>query len=179
VFAAVFLGLIVLFVAPLAAYLPVAAMAGVLLMVAYSLIDIPAIKSLVRTSRSESAVLIVTFIATLLVELQFAIYIGVIVSLMLFLNRTSRPAIQDAIPAPGQSSYHFVHRSDEPECCQLKMLVHRRRAVLRRRRSCAAGVARDRRGPPFAQACVDTRAGHQFHRCGRHDSAGAGSAAPP
>ena len=122
VFAAIFLGTIVLFVAPLAAYLPVAAMAGVLLMVAYSLIDVPVIRAIARTSRAETAVLIVTFVATLLIELQFAIYIGVILSLMLFLNRTSRPAIQSAVPAAAPGAYHFVPREDEPECCQLKML---------------------------------------------------------
>ncbi|MEO5845984.1 MAG: SulP family inorganic anion transporter [Caldimonas sp.] len=122
VFAACFLLAIVLFVAPLAAYLPVAAMAGVLLMVAYGLIDVPAIRSIIRTSRAETAVLAVTFVATLLIDLQFAIYLGVMLSLMLFLNRTSRPAIQSAVPAPGQNAYHFVPGENQPECCQLKMV---------------------------------------------------------
>jgi len=36
-------------------------------------------------------VLAVTFLATLLVELEFAIYVGVILSLLLYLNRTSHP----------------------------------------------------------------------------------------
>ena len=121
VIAAVFLGVIVLFVAPLAAYLPVAAMAGILMLVAYSLIDVDAIKTVARTSTTEIVVLLVTFVATLLIDLQFAIYIGVIVSLVLFLNRTSRPAIFPAVPAPGEGSYHYVQRTDEPECCQLKM----------------------------------------------------------
>ena len=122
VLAAGFLAVIVLFVSPLAAYLPVAAMAGVLLLVAWSLIDVAVIRSIARTSRAETAVLFITFAATLLIELQFAIYIGVILSLMLFLNRTSRPSTQAAVPAPGLGAYHFVPRDREPECCQLKML---------------------------------------------------------
>ncbi|MEO5766560.1 MAG: SulP family inorganic anion transporter [Casimicrobiaceae bacterium] len=121
VLAATFLGVIVLFVAPLAAYLPVAAMGGILMMVAYSLIDADAIRMVVRTSPTEIVILLVTFIATLLIDLQFAIYIGVIVSLMLFLNRTSRPAIFAAAPAAGESSYHYVPRTREPDCPQLEV----------------------------------------------------------
>ncbi len=121
VFAAIFLAVIVLFVAPLAAYLPVAAMAGVLMLVAYSLFDMDTIRAVARTSTSEIAVLVVTFFSTLLIDLQFAIYIGVIVSLVLFLNRTSRPGFFSAVPAPGEGSYHYVPRTNELECCQLKI----------------------------------------------------------
>lgn len=122
VYAAVFIVIFMLLVASLVAYLPIAAMAGILFIVAYSLIDFHHIKSILRTSRSESAVLLTTVLATLFVELVFAIYLGVILSLILFLERTSRPQIRDALPAPEEASYHFVPRADQPECCQLKMI---------------------------------------------------------
>jgi SulP family sulfate permease len=77
VFAAFFLMLIVVLLAPLTAFLPNAAMAGILFLVAWRLIDIPYIKKITRASRGESFVLITTFIATLLLDLEFAILLGV------------------------------------------------------------------------------------------------------
>lgn len=93
IFAATFLMLIILLVAPLTAYLPVAAMGGVILIVAYKLIDFHHIKHIVKNSKSETAILFTTFFATLFLELEFAIYLGVILSLVIFLARTSTPEI--------------------------------------------------------------------------------------
>lgn len=100
VFSALFLVLILFAVAPLAEYLPIPAMAGVLLLVGWGLIDFAQIRKIVRVSRSETAVLIVTILATLFAELGFAIYIGVILSLMLYLRRTSQPRITRVTPNP-------------------------------------------------------------------------------
>jgi len=80
VFAAISLAAILLLIAPLTAYLPIPSMAGILLLVAYSLVDIHHIKRIIRTSRPEAVILLTTFLATLLVELEFAIYVGVILS---------------------------------------------------------------------------------------------------
>ncbi len=98
IFAAIFLMLIVLLIAPLTAYLPVAAMGGVILLVAYNLIDFHHIKMILKNSKSESSVLLVTFFSTLFLELEFAIYLGVILSLVLFLARTSTPEIITLAP---------------------------------------------------------------------------------
>ena len=57
VFSAVFLLLIVLFLAPLAAYLPIPAMAGILFVVAWGLIDFRHMAEIVRVSREETTVL--------------------------------------------------------------------------------------------------------------------------
>ena len=98
IFAAVFLMLIVLVAAPLAAYLPVPAMGGVILMVAYGLIDFRQIKHVITSSKSESAIMVTTFLATLFLELEFAIYLGVLMSLVMFLVRTSFPEIATLAP---------------------------------------------------------------------------------
>lgn len=79
--------LIVLFLAPLAAHLPIPAMAGILFVVARGLVDLHHIREIVRTSRSETAVLAASRVATLTLDLEFAIYIGVRLSLMRYLNR--------------------------------------------------------------------------------------------
>jgi SulP family sulfate permease len=122
VFSALFLVLTLLALAPLVRFLPVASMAAILLMVAYSLVDVHHIRSIVRTGRAETAILSATLLATLFLHLEFAIYVGVLLSLMVFLERTARPAIRNAIPAPGEHSYHFVPQEGEPDCCQMKMV---------------------------------------------------------
>ena len=122
VFSAAFLVLTLLAFAPLVRFLPIASMAAILLLVAWSLVDVHHIKTVVRTSRSEGAVLFATLFATLFLHLEFAIYVGVLLSLMLFLERTARPTLRDAIPAPDANSYHFIAQTTEPDCCQLKML---------------------------------------------------------
>ncbi|HEX6828860.1 MAG TPA: SulP family inorganic anion transporter [Burkholderiales bacterium] len=122
VFAAGFLLAIVLLVAPLAAYLPVASMAAILFLVAWGLVDFHHIGSILKVSRSESAVLAVTFFSAVFVELEFAIYAGVMLSLMLYLNRTSRPAVLDVKPDPGEGAYHFSALTGLPDCPQLKMV---------------------------------------------------------
>lgn len=122
VFSALFLVLTLVALAPLVRYLPIASMAAILLVVAYSLVDVHHIRGILRTSRAETAVLGATLLATLFLHLEFAIYVGVLLSLMVFLERTARPEIRDAVPAPGEHSYHFVPQTTEPDCCQLKMV---------------------------------------------------------
>jgi sulfate permease, SulP family len=122
VFSAVLLVGVLYFVAPWAAYLPVPAMAGVLFLVAWGLVDWHHIGQILRSSRAESAVLLVTFVSTLVMQLEFAIYLGVLLSLMVYLSRTSRPGLDDVKPDPEPGRYHFSHDTGLPDCPQLKML---------------------------------------------------------
>lgn len=120
VLSAIFLLLIVLLVAPLVQFLPVPTMAGILFMVAWGLIDIPQIRNIIRTSLSESTILAVTLLATLFVQLEFAIYTGILLSLMLYLKRTSHPVILDVKPDPSEGSYHYSADTGLPDCPQVK-----------------------------------------------------------
>jgi len=124
VFAAVALAVILLLIAPLTAYLPIPAMAGILLLVAYSLIDMHHIRRIVRTSRPEAVILLTTFLSTLFVELEFAIYVGVILSLLLYLNRTSHPHFVTMVPNPESKRRSFINilHMPMPECPQLKVI---------------------------------------------------------
>jgi SulP family sulfate permease len=126
IFAAIFLMIIVLLIAPLTAYLPIAAMGGIILLVAYNLIDFHHIKKTLSFSKSESAILLTTFFATLFLELEFAIYLGVLLSLILFLAKTSTPNIP-SLSVDGSlesSSRKFVDISEKPlkQCPQLKVI---------------------------------------------------------
>ncbi|MFA5171827.1 MAG: SulP family inorganic anion transporter [Sulfuriferula sp.] len=124
VFSSVFLVVILILVASLAAYLPTAAMAGILFLVAYALIDFHHIHSILHTSRQETAILAVTLIGTL-VDLEKGIFLGIMLSLMLYLYRTSRPEVVTVVPDTEPDSYHYVPVNGSPECPQLKILrVH-------------------------------------------------------
>jgi SulP family sulfate permease len=90
VFAAISLALILLFVAPLTAYLPIATMGGIILLVAYNLIDIQHINGVAKESKQELIVLIATFLATLFFHLEYAIYIGVFLSFVFYLIKKAR-----------------------------------------------------------------------------------------
>lgn len=121
-FAGALLMVAVIFVAPYADYLPNAAMAGVLMLVAWGLIDWHHIIAIVRTSKQETAVLAVTFLATLTLDLELAIFAGMILSLTLYLNRTSNPRLVPRVPDPMSTTRKFTDpRPDLPECPQFRM----------------------------------------------------------
>lgn len=124
VLAALFLLLILLLVAPYTAYLPIPAMGGIILLVGYNLIDFSHIKKLIRVSRTETAVLAVTFFSTLLVELEFAIYIGVILSLIFYLQQTARPRMVEVAPDPADARRLLTNIEKKPlnTCPQLRMI---------------------------------------------------------
>jgi SulP family sulfate permease len=113
---------VILLVAPFVAYLPNAAMAGILFLVAWGLIDFKHIAQVARASRSETAVLAVTFLATLFFPLEFAIFAGVLLSLLLYLNRTSHPTILSRVPNPDAATGKFTSADQRPECPQVKTL---------------------------------------------------------
>lgn len=122
VFSALAIAIIILTLAPLAAYLPVASVAGVLLIVAWKLIDFHNIAVILRASRSDTAVLITTFAATLLADLIFAVYVGVMLSLVLHIIRISHPTIVSRIPDKEDSNRRFITAPRHQECPQLKII---------------------------------------------------------
>ena len=101
IFSALLLALIVVFMPDVTAYLPMPAMAGAILLIAWNLFDFKHIKDILSADYNEVAVLTATFLATLFIELEFAIYVGVILSLVLYLRRTSRPRVVDVTPNPS------------------------------------------------------------------------------
>mgnify|MGYP001344764889 CR=1 FL=1 len=121
VFASVALAMVVLLVAPLAAYLPTAAMAGILFLVAWGLIDFHHIRSIWRTSKQETAVLWITLMGTL-INLEAGILAGVLLSLVLYLNRTSRPALEPQVPDIEGGTFRFVPAMGRAECPQLRIV---------------------------------------------------------
>ncbi len=98
--ASIFLFLLLLLLSPLAASIPIPALAGIILLVAYKLISFSEIALIVKSSKAELAIILATFLAGLFVKLEFAIYVGVILSLLIFLSKSARPTL--AISAPDK-----------------------------------------------------------------------------
>nr|WP_319483058.1 SulP family inorganic anion transporter [uncultured Cohaesibacter sp.] len=85
-----FLLLFVVIAAPLAAFIPLAALAGILAVVSWNMIEKSAIAVLFRSGRGEATVLIATFLLTVFRDLTEAIVVGIALGSLLFIQRMSR-----------------------------------------------------------------------------------------
>lgn len=84
---AIVLLLIFLFLMPLISYVPMACLAGVLVMVAYNMSGWRTVRSIFKNPKSDIAVLVVTFVLTVIFDLTIAIEIGLLLAIVLFLRR--------------------------------------------------------------------------------------------
>ncbi len=126
VFASAWLLLLLAFVGPLLARIPFAAIAALLVLVAWSLFDIPGWRRLWTHGRQEFAIAAATAVATVTIRLEMAILLGTLMSLVSYLYRTSRPSLRVMGFDTAESGRPFVVRADVPvplpECPQLKMV---------------------------------------------------------
>lgn len=126
VFSALLLLALVAVSSPLLAKIPMAALAGLLLLVAVFLFDAPRWREVLTLSRSEFAVALATLVATLTIRLEMAILLGTLLSLMTFLYRTSKPAMRTMGFDNTSDERQFAVLDNNPkalaECPQLKLL---------------------------------------------------------
>lgn len=80
---------VLLFFGPLVALIPMACLAGILIMVSYNMSEFRSIKWLVKNPKSDFIVMLVTFILTVLFDLTIAIEVGLLLAIILFLKRTN------------------------------------------------------------------------------------------
>jgi SulP family sulfate permease len=92
-YAGVISGIIVLIagflLSKLIIYIPLASLAGIVIFSAISLIDLDRINALWKTRRESKIIYLLTLIATLFLDIQYAIYIGIALSIFVYLSRTS------------------------------------------------------------------------------------------
>jgi len=84
---AIVLLLIVLFFSRFVGYIPIPALAAVLMSVAWNMAGIPAIRKLLKGQKSDIAVLTVTFLITVFVDLTYAIGVGLILAAFFFIKK--------------------------------------------------------------------------------------------
>ena len=100
---AVFILIFMAVAAPLAAYIPLAALAGVLAVVSWNMIEKPAIAVLLRSGWGDIAVLAATFFLTIFRDLTEAIIVGFALGSVLFIHRMSKAtAVETHTPFVGE-----------------------------------------------------------------------------
>ena len=86
---AIVLLLIFLFFMPLAKYIPMACLAGVLVIVSYGMSGWRSFLALMKNPKSDVTVLLITFFLTIIFDLTVAIEVGLIIACLLFMKRVS------------------------------------------------------------------------------------------
>ncbi|MEM7111827.1 MAG: sulfate permease [Chloroflexota bacterium] len=120
IFSSILLFIAVFAVAPLAAYLPRTALAGVLIVTAYGMIDQEEISRIWYGARGDAVIMVMTLLGTLFLELEFAVLVGIIVSLIRYILRTSTPRVQYVLP--DHNYKHFTYQPDKEPCPQLGII---------------------------------------------------------
>ena len=125
--AGLLLPVMVALAAPLLAWIPMAGVSALLLVVAWALWDRAAWARLRRLDRSELGIALATALATLVLRLEVAVLAGVMLSLVAYLWRTARPALRTMGFDRQGAGRPFVVLDDHPpgalpECPQLKLL---------------------------------------------------------
>ena len=84
---------LLLLLAPFISWLPLPALGGILFLISFQMIDVDSIRLCLVATRVDRSVLLLTFAATLLLDLEKAIFIGVFISLVLLIYKTSHPRV--------------------------------------------------------------------------------------
>lgn len=113
---AVFLLFFMLVAAPLAAYIPLASLAGVLAVVSWNMVERSAIVALIRTSRGETLVLAVTFLLVIFRDLTEGILVGVSLAALQFIRHMAKSlritTQEDELPLDNSDADTVVYRLD-------------------------------------------------------------------
>lgn len=113
IFSGIFVAVVLLFFAPYAKYIPMPSLAGVIVNIAYNMVNKKEMKKIFNIGKSDSFAMIVTACATILLpELDYAVYTGIIVSIALYLKDSSNAGVKVLIPVQGDED-HFVEKSIE------------------------------------------------------------------
>ena len=120
VFCGLFILAGVLAFGPLAAYLPRASLAGLIMLIAYRMVDWRGVRRVMRGSRSETGIMISTFVSTLVLPLEFAVLAGVLLSLAIYIYKSSMPTVESVVP--DENFHQFVVNPSAPVCPQLGII---------------------------------------------------------
>jgi len=103
--------LILLFLGPLTKHIPMACLAGVLIIVAYNMSEWRTFLSLLKNPKSDVAVLLTTFLLTVFFDLTIAIELGLLLAMFLFMRRvietTHISVCTDAVDLSHESDVHI------------------------------------------------------------------------
>lgn len=121
VFSGLWILVALLLFAPLATYIPSAALAGVLIVTSYQMINRSEMKRIWHSSLGDSVIMIATLLGTLLLPLEFAVLAGMIVSFARYIAKTSMPSVYPVVP--DANFQHFIHEDKHEPCLQLGVIT--------------------------------------------------------
>lgn len=114
VISALAVALVVVLFAPYARFIPKAALAGILLVASFRMIDREALKYHLRASRFDAAIVAATAISAVVVSVEFCVLIGVFMSFLLTVPRAGRMLLTEfVVSAQGVIQERLAH---EPAC---------------------------------------------------------------
>ena len=103
--------------APLAHYIPRAALAGILMVSAFRMVDSHKLAFHLRATRMDAVIVLVTAVAAVAVSVEFCILIGTFVSFLIYLPRAAQVTATELVLAPGRTVRERV--ADDPVCNRL------------------------------------------------------------
>lgn len=112
--------LVVLLASHWVAFIPVAALAGVLIATAIQMVEVSSIAALLRSTRGDAVVLVLTAIATVAFDLVTAVILGMIVAGAIALRQVARAARLDELPLD-----HADHEAEERSVFDEHIVVYR------------------------------------------------------
>ncbi|MDD5406341.1 MAG: SulP family inorganic anion transporter [Sulfurovaceae bacterium] len=111
---AVWLLVFMLLLSPFIVKVPLAALSGILIVIAWNMSEIKHIKSIMKAPRADRAVLFITFALTVLVDLNFAIQTGISLAAILFINSMMK--------STKIRSYDEEEETDDPDSINKKIV---------------------------------------------------------
>lgn len=122
IISAVLIILTLLFLTPLFYFLPKAILASVIMVAVFGLIDVKEAVHLWKSNRTDFAMLVVTFLATLSLGIEQGIGVGVILSLVMVIYRSTRPHYATLGRVPGTSYFRNTDRFSNLEEADDKLI---------------------------------------------------------
>ena len=111
---------VVLSLGPLVGYIPLAALAGVLLATTIQMVHVGSVRALLRSTRSDAVVLVLTFAVTVLVDLVTAVVVGLAAAAILALRAMAQSSQLEQVPLD-----HADHSDEEHALIDDKIVAYR------------------------------------------------------
>jgi len=108
-------------VGSLAAYLPRTALAGVLIITAYGMVDRAEIARIWQGTRGDALIMLATFLGTLFLHIEFAVLLGILLSFAHYIMKTSVPQVFPVLPNVTYKHFSQQQPGDDP-CPQLGII---------------------------------------------------------
>lgn len=116
---------LVLYLVPnITMYIPMTVMSAGIMVIAWNLFDLKGVLESIGKSKHEMLIFSGTLLSTLFLKLEYAIYVGIVLSYIIFLLNIARPKISEVAPIDRKGRRHLrnINRYNLPECPEVKIL---------------------------------------------------------